>query len=294
MLVLAGCAGSSTSNGADTGMHAHETAPSSTVELGAPDVGFSGPQGRVAQFVVECTYSHTLDDDPIVFPGEPGASHTHVFFGNTSTDASSDLASLAGASTTCDQQLDRAAYWAPALFDGTEQVLPEKSTAYYRPGPNVDPALVQPYPAGLQLLAGDAMADSPQPVTRVAWTCGTGAEREAAPPECPAGRGLRLLVTFPDCWDGAHLSSADHRSHAAYSTGGHCDGGHPVVVPQLTLSVAYPTTGPGHHLSLASGGEYSGHADFFNAWDEAKLATEVSDCLNRGIVCGITSGRKTG
>jgi hypothetical protein len=34
------------------------------------------------------------------------------------------------------------------------------------------------------------------------------------------------------------------------------------------------------------------HADFFNAWDHAKLASEIDACLHRRVICGVTSGRK--
>ena len=61
----------------------------------------------------------------------------------------------------------------------------------------------------------------------------------------------------------------------ARSEGGACPDSHPVVMPQLLLTITYPVTGPGHDLSLASGSLLTGHADFFNAWDEDKLRTEV-------------------
>jgi hypothetical protein len=34
-----------------------------------------------------CQFSHMAFDDPIVYPGQPGKSHLHVFFGNTGTNA---------------------------------------------------------------------------------------------------------------------------------------------------------------------------------------------------------------
>ena len=37
---------------------------------------------------------------------------------------------------------------------------------------------------------------------------------------------------------------------------------------------------------LSSGGVYSGHADFINAWDQARLAGLVTDCLNELRFCG--------
>ena len=37
---------------------------------------------------------------------------------------------------------------------------------------------------------------------------------------------------------------------------------------------------------LSSGGVYSGHADFINTWDQARLAGLVTDCLNGLRFCG--------
>ncbi len=103
-----------------------------------------------------------------------------------------------------------------------------------------------------------------------------------------------MIVTFPDCWNGTDLRSANLRSHVAYSHAGSCDAAHPVPIPQLTLTISYPITGGGHDLRLASGDTITAHADFLNAWDEDKLAGEVEMCLHRGVVCNITSGRKSG
>ena len=36
---------------------------------------------------IECRASHAAADDPIVFPGRPGAAHLHEFFGNQTTNA---------------------------------------------------------------------------------------------------------------------------------------------------------------------------------------------------------------
>lgn len=262
--------------------------------LGQPDHPIAGPQGNTPQFVVECGYSHTAADDPIVAPGEPGASHLHVFFGNTSTDADTTFASLAAGDTTCDQPLDLAAYWAPALLRGPEVLRPVKSTAYYRPGIDVDPTTVQPFPVGLVMVGGNAGAVGEQPLSIVAWECGVGIERTPLPPECPGSRRLRLIITFPDCWDGAHLDSPNHHTHVAYSSHGVCPEGYPVPVVQLQFSVEYPVTGSTAGLELSSGGLNTGHADFMNGWDATKLADEVRLCLHRKVVCGLASGRTTG
>jgi hypothetical protein len=260
----------------------------------APDRVIAGPQGADAQFVVECGFSHAAPDDPIVYPNDPGASHLHVFFGNTLTDAFTTIDVLATGDTTCNQPADLASYWAPALLrDGVVQT-PVKSVAYYRAGIDVPVTEVQPYPYGLRMIAGDALADSPQPLAVSAWSCGAGSLRESAPPVCPDGRNARLIVTFPDCWNGRDLDSADHRAHVTYSHLGACPASHPVAIPQLQFSVEYPVTGSTDGLELSSGGLFSGHADFYNAWEPDRLAREVTTCLHRGAVCGVASGRTDG
>ncbi len=268
--------------------------PTDVTSLGQPDHPIAGPQGAVPQFVVECAYSHAAPDDPIVAPGEFGAAHLHAFFGNTTTDANSTIDSLFAGDTTCDQRADLAAYWAPALLRGAEVLRPVKSTAYYRPGIDVDPKSVQPYPKGLVMIAGNAAAEEPQPLSIVAWGCGTGIARAVEPPECAQDRNLRLIVTFPDCWDGDNLDSPSHKSHIAYSSGGDCPEGYPVPIPQLQFSVEYPVWGATDDLMLSSGGLLTGHADFMNAWTPERMQMEVELCLHREVVCGIASGRTSG
>ena len=289
---LAAC--SSTGDDAASTDTDHHHVHTDATSLGQPDRPIAGPQGAIPQFVVECGFSHSAMDDPIVYPGEPGASHLHVFFGNDGVDADTTVESLAEHGTTCDQQLDKAAYWAPALLRDGEMLEPVKSVAYYRPGVDVDPTIVQAFPEGLVMIAGNAGAESEQPVSIVAWSCGTGITREAVPPECGETRNLRLLVTFPDCWDGVHLDSDNHKAHVAYSSKGVCPESHPVPVPQLQFSVEYPHTGSTAGLMLASGGLLSGHADFMNGWDQERLEREVRLCLHREVVCSIASGRTSG
>jgi hypothetical protein len=69
-------------------------------------------------------------DDPIVYPGQPGRSHAHAFFGNRSTDASSTRGSLLQAVTTCKPRADKAAYWVPTLFQNRREVRPSKAQLY--------------------------------------------------------------------------------------------------------------------------------------------------------------------
>ncbi len=297
-LLLAGSLflfGSCASDSQNTQTHDHSMMPVDAASvMGQPDQPVTGPQGRVGQFVVECPFSHALPDDPIVYPGDAGASHLHVFFGNVTSNADATLDSLLGQGTTCEQQQDTASYWAPALLDNGQLIEPVKSVAYYRAGVGVDPTTVVAFPPGLLMIAGDAMATEAQPTSVVAWSCGSGGMRDELPPSCPEDRGLRIDITFPDCWDGKNLDVDGHRTHMHYSSNGKCPSSHPVSVPQLIFSVAYPVHGDASQLQLASGGLITGHADFINSWDQEKLEEEVALCIGRDIVCGVTSGRISG
>ena len=261
----------------------------------APDRVIGGPQGGRGQFAVECTFDQFRADDPIVYPGQPGASHLHQFFGARDVTADSTHDALMAGDTTCEQPADTAAYWAPVLLDAEHQpVEPIGAVAYYRAGPGVDPDRVESYPAGLMLIAGDHTATEPQPLSVVSWSCDTGAIREATPPDCTAGANLRLLVTFQDCWDGEHVRSDEPdqpTAHATYSVAGKCPASHPVHIPQLQLAVDFPPLAP-EGLALSSGGILSGHADFWNAWHQDKLEREVDVCLRRDLPCTI-SGRRS-
>lgn len=254
---------------------------------GDPDPDRRGPQGRVAQFVVRCELSHVAFDDPIVLPWQPGKSHQHQFFGNVETDSDPGYEFALDADTSCEQRRDTASYWAPTLLDVTgKRVEPLGMTAYYRPGDGVDPADVVAYPPGMMIIGGDSSADDPQPTEVVAWSCGTGAIREAVPPDCAGGSSLRMLVTFPDCWDGNRLTAFGSSAHVRYSDGG-CPASHPIAMPQLLMAIDYPPVDP-DGLSLSSGPIESAHADFWNVWDQDKLDEEVTMCLNRDLVCGLS------
>jgi len=237
-------------------------------------------------FVETCRFSHRAPDDPIVFPGRPGASHEHTFVGNRTTDAFSTFGSLRSGGTSCLRQEDTAAYWVPALYQGSRLVLPRAATVYYRRG-TFEP--VRPFPNGLRVIAGDATAASPQSMRVTFWSCGvtSGVPRSSAVPTCPRTRGslLRLHVRFPECWDGRSLDSPDHHGHMAYAVRGACPSTHPVEVPALAQIYRYPTRG-GEGFALASGGQFSAHADLFNAWDPGALRRLVAGCLNALVHCG--------
>jgi Domain of unknown function (DUF1996) len=242
-------------------------------------------------FQVACRSSHANFDDPIVYPRQVGAAHHHDFFGNRTTDAYSTTANLAGEPTTCSIPGDTAAYWTPSLYNNGKRVTPDRMIAYYRTTRIKDVKTIKPFPAGLRMIAGDSKATSanPQPTQYVNWKCGDGLDGTAKPP-ASCGNLLRLRLEFPNCWDGRNLDSADHKSHMTYapSSGRGCPSSHPVPVPSLHLNFKWKVSGDLSGVRLSSGGVHSGHADFFNSWNQQAQAQLVRQCLNSSMVCAST------
>jgi hypothetical protein len=233
-----------------------------------------------ASFVVRCDFSHRNNDDPIVYPGAPGAAHSHDFFGNRSTNYASTHESLQAATTTCFNPDDKSAYWIPTVkwtnASGTRTLTASRAVFYYRAGGKA-PEEVQPHPAGLKVV----------PNTHVRWRCAHGTFKTSPPTRCSNGT-LVVLIRFPDCSDGT-IDSADHRSHMAYTVKQSdgtkvCPSTHPTPVPALSMEVRFniPTTSGTVTLSSDHQGDPPGstmHADFFNAWDQQKLAALVESCI---------------
>jgi Domain of unknown function (DUF1996) len=256
------------------------------------DAGASDRQIASGAFGVVCTYSHRAPNDPIVHPNMPGMSHSHDFFGNSSTDAESTFYSLRAAETDCNRPADKSAYWMPTVFYNGTPVEPVKVQLYYNNDRRAD---VKALPPGLKIVAGNAMATGPQDTHIVAWQCSDnlGSQPSAAmPPQCPSGTTLKAIVRFPGCWNGTSLDSPDHKSHMAYALGtthdGPCPSGYPVKVVTVNAEFKFPIS-DGSQVTLASGPAYTLHGDFFNGWDSATLQTLVSKCVAVGIKCSGTS-----
>lgn len=244
---------------------------------------------RVAEFPADCPFNHRLPDDPIVFPSMPGASHSHDFMGNRTTNAYSNLNTLTAGTSNCNPSIDLSSYWVPTLYSNNVAVAPSMATFYYLgEGVRSDiTARIQPYPAGLRVVAGSATATGPTG-SRARWSC---LHAGHVPPSgnfvnCPSGTMLESYLDFPQCWDGRNLDSADHKSHMAYPVNQACPASHPVPVPKLRQVIRYPVNGDPAKFRLASGNGYSMHGDFFNAWPAAALAQRVRDCINPVIKCG--------
>jgi hypothetical protein len=246
-----------------------------------------------AVFSVKCDLTHTAADDPIVFPGQPGRSHLHAFFGNGSVDADTTSSSLVDAASSCHNgmgEVDKAGYWVPGLLDSGRAVRgapgEHRIDAYYTVlGKNLP---VRPMPFGLRIVAGDAKATRPQPLQVTSYDCvrfpngGEITNRFSVMPTCPAGSYLSARIMFPSCWDGRNLDSPDHKSHMAYPVRERCPVSHPVSLPVLSFRVRWKNVRgvPSPRLSLASGSQFSMHADFWNAWSPSAMEWLVTNCLN--------------
>ncbi|QSI77154.1 DUF1996 domain-containing protein [Niveibacterium microcysteis] len=260
-----------------------------TTDLGTPSAD------GVGAFRTICGFSHMAFDDPIVFPGKPGMSHLHAFFGNTGTNAYSTAHSLAGSgNSTCAGGIaNRSAYWVPALIDTVSHkpIVPSDPIWYYKTGyGGVKAADVKPMPAGLRMIAGDMKAKGAQDVAN--WSCRSSPEHFATIPNCAVGDNVQMSVRFPQCWDGVNLDSANHKSHMAYPTGSGCPATHPVALPEITLNVLYlvrTADAPlnwrlaSDDLSLPAG--YSVHADWFDGWNPEIRDTWIEHCDQAAVDC---------
>jgi len=261
------------------------------------------PAVDVGSFRVPCAYSHMAFDDPIVYPGRPGASHLHTYFGNTATDANSTAQSIAttGNSTCLGGTINRSAYWVPSMIDTatSKPVAPDSAGFYYKQGYALNPAsIIQPLPSGLRMIAGDPTNTRPGSII-AKFHCSGGPNNSnnqygSEIPSCDAGAQVVQVITFPQCWDGTNLDSPDHRSHMSYVVPipqwpwFTCPTSHPVPLPEITFNIMYTvqTAGAAKAWRLSSDtydtslpGGYSSHGDWFNGWKK-----DISDAWNAGCI----------
>jgi Domain of unknown function (DUF1996) len=256
---------------------------------------------QIGQFVLRCPYSHSLPDDPIVFPGQPGASHLHDFFGNTGVNASSTFETMLAGETTCRVQSDTAGYWAPTGFLNGVRVKPGVMRIYYLGSAT---GTLGTIPAGLQMVGGNKEAQSPSENPHVSWSCGqttsVSTPHMDMPYDCrPWAQygfvdGIVASIDFPSCWNGTGLRPED----VTYPEGGACPPGFGNAIPKLSERVHYGVMNPlgldgTLAFRLSSGPSYSMHADFWNTWQQERLDQLVADCLVANVHCGSVDAANT-
>ena len=280
------------------------TGPLRQAKSAAPDV--------LGAFRFVCSAGQLAYNDPLVYPGQNGASHLHQFFGNLSADENSTYESLrASGESTCGSDLNRSAYWIPALLTGDGHVVqPEHAGVYYKRRPANDPwfkkfdNIPARIPRGMSYIFGwDASKKDEKQYNRTKFSCngkkGTMTEVLA---DCPPGSAFRARVLAPDCWDGKSLTAADYRSHTTYSVRNRmtgqkaCPQSHKYVLPAFTLIVRYNIEEgdkprnwyfASDHMvpqALREPG-YSFHADWFGAWNDEALDAWQDNCIDKMLNC---------
>jgi hypothetical protein len=259
-----------------------------------PDPNFVYPPDTYHfEFQANCAVTRNLPDDPIVFPGQAGASHMHTFLGSTITDATTTTGKLSAGGTSCVTPQDKSGYWMPTLYNGTTAVQPTGPQVIYYKSNVTDYRTVEPFPKGLRFVVGSPSAtlDDFKNMRGAVegWECGDSSKNWDFPATCPNGSQLNIRLQSPSCWDGVHLDSANHKSHMAYpilvNNRWICPSDHPAVVPMIEFKMAFPVSGDMSQVHLSSGRGYSFHYDFFNAWDPTVQAALVHHCINDGLQC---------
>ena len=263
------------------------------------------PLATGGAFRVVCTPSHMSNDDPLVFPGQKDATHSHTFFGNTSTNYASDLNNLSaiGNSTCKGGLINRSAYWIPSMIDTSlnKAIAPDLAIMYYKTG-YVPAGLVQAPPKGLRILAGNPKATTEALSSNVGYTCLNRTPFygwKKSIPACNVGETMQMKVSFPQCWDGKNLDSPDHKSHMAYSgknimTANKCPTTYPIGIPHIAINMNFKVltadsaknwrlASDNYDVSLAGGA--SGHADWVSGWNQVFIQGFVDNCLNKGVDC---------
>lgn len=208
------------------------------------------------------------NDDPLLYPNQPGKSHLHKFWGAMAIDANSTPESLANSATsncnTSSHTLNRSGYWMPALVDDQNMVRnPDLVSVYYkRPrsvskycaqGSSVRMGTCTSLPNSIRFIFGWDPTRPNEPGKGMSWYCTTGSGKHVGNLDdlfnsgCVAGATMVADLTAGNCWDGKNLDSPDHRSHIAmggYGSWGYykCPSTHPYVIPQTENKVMWTVT----------------------------------------------------
>jgi hypothetical protein len=258
---------------------------------------------RPGSFAVRCVWSHSLRDDPILAPDEPGVSHLHAFFGARAARAGATRRDLMRSSTTCSDPADTAAVWVPAgTLKGQLRTPLWERTYYFGNG-----AQVGTVPANLKMIGGDPHATAPSDNPDVSWSCGNGTPIATHPYDCrpyrrtrPSVHGIVGRIEFPTCWDGSTLDPLERASGVVHPVGRGCADDHPHRIPRVSVRVQFGVLDPCAGATpcgpddddapiafgLTSGPYHTLHADFWNTWDQRALDRLVRRCLHASTDCG--------
>jgi len=153
---------------------------------------------------------------------------------------------------------------------------------------------VRAMPKFLRVLYGDAKVSvNGVANTKASWTC-SGFENRLIDKYtiCPEGSKVKRVHTFPSCWDGKNIDSANHRTHIVFpDAAGRCGKGFSAV-PELQISLTYNIP-----RDIQANGQYkvdsfpnenhnplSDHDDFANVMSQC-IMNRLVNCVNKGRTC---------
>jgi Domain of unknown function (DUF1996) len=283
---------------------------------GNPEQDFPVEQG--GQFRTSCEFSHFAYDDPLVFPDTPGAAHLHMFFGNTDANAYSTTSSIlnTGGGTCNGQELNRTAYWVPAMLDADGNArIPERIVVYYK-GEGLANANAEVYPPAAAMIVKENINaisyDDGGASGKFSFVCSENYSGAADPasntmPACDGSKFrdlygstddprmvLEMNVKFPQCWNGKDPTNpANFRRPSEggwyYSL---CNGEFNRTLPNLEYFVNYKVeigentrdwylssdVDPTSRARTGVGGS-SIHADWWGGWHKQTNQTFVDNCV---------------
>jgi hypothetical protein len=265
-----------------------------------------------------CEVSHFAYDDPAVLPGQPEASHLQMFIGNTHANAFSTYETLRdeGGGTCNGHELNRTAYWMPAMFDGNGNVVvPSLVKFYYKTEMPAGIGNVAVYPENLQLVA-DRENNVDGNLDLATYRCNNiwnGAKHTPSNtiPTCssPNGDGpgvLEVLIYFDHCWNGSESTTGDWSANLVdfvapqnYWHSSVCPDTHPILLPALAFHVFFDIAegedtsawflssdvDPSARVVQGIPGETQ-HAGWFGAWNPDINAEFNEKCNNTPAECG--------
>lgn len=266
--------------------------PVATIGTNITSGGSPNSPNNEGQFRFFCKYSHFNYDDAIVYPGQSGKAHLHMYWGNTRANAhTTDNTLVSSGGGTCNgNELNRTAYWMPALMDGRgNAIIPKTIIVYYKTRGNTQATSAMPQ--GLKMIEGNAQGNAANSYgqARLGWHCYNGATSWAnggytIPRSCPAGHNLEAVVYFPECWN---KSKGLGRDSVFWATGSECPSGS-VKMPQTSYHVTFWAESDMSQWYLSSdrmtgmAAKPNGstlHADWYGGWDNSIMNEWINGCI---------------
>ncbi|KAI0434371.1 WSC domain-containing protein [Xylaria sp. FL1042] len=259
-------------------------------------------------FTVNCNPLTIQRRDPILSFGKDTSDHVHTVVGATAFKAdTTNQDAINSKATTCDKILDHSIYWVPQLYhinsDGKYELVTHKGSAVYYQNrvcdyqkgrtscPNIQTNFAAAPPAGLRMLSGnkDLRTFNQSDITQRAINhhCIGSIDQETNSLPVVHCDTIRSQVTFPPCWDGVNVDTADHKSHMAFPAigdynGGVCPQSHPVAIMQLFYEFHFDTAKYTDRNFVFAQGDKTGygfHGDFINGWtDLTRLGNAHRTC----------------